>query len=139
MNEMSKMKVRAGGQWHELEGPTLAQGQKCFAWISFNGQGTPSAYGSHNIGGIQDNGRGDYTVSYATEAPSDRYSITTQSNGTKGNNSDSELARVVGVIQRGNANKASFRVQHYTVAQKNYTADPVRTSVLVFEKEEQDQ
>ena len=45
------------------------------AWVSFNGTGTVSIFGSGNISSITDNGTGLYTLNYATAMPDTNYAI----------------------------------------------------------------
>lgn len=130
---MAVLKVRASGKWHQLVETQVSQAQRCFAWISFNGQGTPSAYGSYNIKSIRDNGKGDYTMFYVNNAPSVYYSAISQSNGQV---TSDNTTRVVGWIADNDAQQASIGVRFFTPQDRNKMADPQRASVLIYEREE---
>jgi len=45
------------------------------AWVNFNGTGTPSIRAGGNVSSITDNGRGDYTINFATALPDANYAI----------------------------------------------------------------
>ena len=45
----------------------------CKAWCDYNGSGTPAVTDSFNIGGITDNGTGDYTFAYTNNMASINY------------------------------------------------------------------
>ncbi len=50
--------------------PTTAK-----AWVNFNGTGTPAIRSSYNVSSITKNGRGDYTVNFATPMADANYSL----------------------------------------------------------------
>lgn len=56
--------------------PGLTAGMLCRAWVNFNGTGTVAIRAAMNVSSIIDNGRGDYTVNFATAMPDANYSPT---------------------------------------------------------------
>ena len=45
------------------------------AWADIDGTGTPHTDGSYNVSGITDNGAGDYTVLFSTNAADANYCV----------------------------------------------------------------
>jgi hypothetical protein len=45
------------------------------AWVNFNGTGTASIRGSHNVSSITENGTGDYTINFTTPMSNANYSV----------------------------------------------------------------
>ena len=91
------------------------------AWVSFNGTGTVSIFGSGNISSITDNGTGLYTLNYATAMPDTNYAIV-------GSAGDSVATMIVspriGLI---NAANTSIRLSNTSV-----TGDNSLVGVTIF-------
>ena len=55
--------------------PGLVAGGLCRAWVTFNGTSTAAITSSHNVSSLTDNATGDFTLTYSTNMPDDKYSI----------------------------------------------------------------
>ena len=48
----------------------------CHCWVNFNGTGTVAIRDSHNVSSVTDNGTGQYTVNFSTNASAADYAVT---------------------------------------------------------------
>ena len=55
---------------------------RCIAWLNFNGTGTVVIRDSLNVSSITDDGRGDYTVSFAQSMANTNYCVTATAGNT---------------------------------------------------------
>ena len=84
----------------------------CRAWVNFNGTGTVAIRASGNVSSITDNGRGQYTVNFATAMTDANYAVTGA--GAQGNSS-------VG-IDRSGLSAGSARVEFWDTSNKRKDA-----------------
>ncbi len=60
-----------------------SDGNRCRAWVNFNGTGTVAIRASENVDGITDNGTGDYTINLTSGAVEDEdYAVSITTGGT---------------------------------------------------------
>jgi len=60
----------------------------CHCWVNFNGTGTLSIRDSHNVSSVTDNGTGQYTVNFSTNASAADYAVSWGGDGGTGSLSD---------------------------------------------------
>lgn len=60
----------------------------CRAWVNFDGTGTVAIRASGNVTQVNDNGTGDYTVTFTTSMPDANYSVSASSGSPDGSTTD---------------------------------------------------
>ena len=140
MNEMATMKVRVGGKWVEAQQPVQPITQKCHAWISFDGTGTPSPYGSFNISRIQDSGVGNYWFYFNENAGGTlgqyTYYSAIASGDLKQSNSQAS-SKILPWVPDGGSYPDKVSVRFYAARDIARVGDPKRASLMIYQSPEE--
>jgi len=88
---------------------SVATAYGCRAWVNFNGTGTVAIRASGNVSSIDDNGTGNYTVSFTTSMPDANYCAVASTVGTT---SSANNSTTVGGDYSHNASYFSFKTRH---------------------------